>query len=257
MSGVPASALATRAALLTLLGTLACAAVSYSKETAVTWPGRSGDGKGVLLGPSAAGPHPAALVLVGSDETECRSAWAAQFAGLLVRQGILALLPEQRGCGANAVAAAPDREELADDALAALEWLSARPEVDAGRLGLLGAGAGADLAAIVAARAEQVAFVVAAGGGTVGGDGFDPMSWWWTVDAPVLFLLGGADPARVAASRARIEEELVAESLDVTVRVFAGAGARLTGAGRPDAPLRPDVARALAGWLGTQLRRRR
>lgn len=254
MGGMGCFAYPTRAALLALVGTLACAAVSYPEETEVTWPGGSGDGKGLLLGPSGAGVHPAAVVLVGPDVTECRDPWAARFASFLVRQGWAVLLPERRGCGVEAAAPALDREELAEEALMALAWLAARPGVDGGRVGLVGLGAGADLAAIVAAKADRVAFVVAAGGGALGRAGFDPMSWWWTVDAPVLFLFGDEDPALVAASRARIEEEMVPENLEVTVRVFAGAGARLTSAGGADAPLRPDVARVLAAWLAERRR---
>ena len=76
---------------------------------------------------------------------------------------------------------------------------------------------------------------------------FDPMTWWWTVDVPVLFLFGSEDDNQpTAASVASIEEAMVAEGLDVTVRLFEGAGHSLRGA---DGTLRADVRRTLSGWL--------
>jgi hypothetical protein len=76
---------------------------------------------------------------------------------------------------------------------------------------------------------------------------FDPMTWWWTVDVPVLFLFGSEDERQpTGASVERIEVVMVPEGLDVTVRVFAGAGHALTdGSGS----LRADVRRALAVFL--------
>lgn len=76
---------------------------------------------------------------------------------------------------------------------------------------------------------------------------FDPMTWWWTVDVPVLFLFGAEDENQpTAASVERIAEVMQPEGLDVTVRVFDGAGHGLTG---PHGALRPDVRRELARWL--------
>jgi hypothetical protein len=76
---------------------------------------------------------------------------------------------------------------------------------------------------------------------------FDPMSWWWTVDVPVLFLFGSEDEHQpTGASVERIEEVMVPEGLDVTVRVFEGAGHSLTdGSGS----LRADARQALAEFL--------
>lgn len=80
---------------------------------------------------------------------------------------------------------------------------------------------------------------------------FDPMTWWWTVDVPVLFLFGAEDDHQpTAASVERIEEVMVPEGLDVTVRVFPGAGHALTDGG---GALRADVRAALAAWLARVL----
>lgn len=220
----------------------------------MTWPGGSGEARGILLGAGGGGARPAALVLGGPEAAECRDPWALGFGAFLVRQGLLALVAERGGCGTDGPAGVADLEELADEALAALDFLRRLPQVEGEPVGLVGLGGGADVAAIVAAKGPPSAFVVAVSGGAAGGAGFDPMSWWWTVDAPVFFLFGDADPARLAADRARIEEEMVPEGLAVTVRVFPGAGDRLTASDRPDAPLRPDVAAALSSWLRERLR---
>ncbi|MEZ5333210.1 MAG: alpha/beta fold hydrolase [Thermoanaerobaculia bacterium] len=70
---------------------------------------------------------------------------------------------------------------------------------------------------------------------------FDPMTWWWTVDVPVLFLFAADDPEQpTRASVERIERSMESEGLDVTVRVLGGDALAA-----PDGTLRPDARHAI------------
>jgi pimeloyl-ACP methyl ester carboxylesterase len=61
-------------------------------------------------------------------------------------------------------------EDFAADALAGLDLLSRRDEIDAARIGLLGHSEGASAAAIAAARSPRVAYVVMMAGAALRGD---------------------------------------------------------------------------------------
>lgn len=79
---------------------------------------------------------------------------------------------------------------------------------------------------------------------------FDPMTWWWTVDVPVLFLFGSDDPEQpTRASVERIEETMVPEGQDVAVHVIQGGGHTLMSGGS----LRPDARRVLDEFLAGAL----
>lgn len=58
-----------------------------------------------------------------------------------------------------------------------LDWLLARPEVDPGRIGLIGASKGGEAALIVAARRPEIRAVVAGVPASVAWQGIDPRDW--------------------------------------------------------------------------------
>ena len=115
---------------------------------------------GTLVVPEGPGPHPAVVLVHGSAAgTRARWAyrsWADFFAGL----GVAALAYDRRGEGASGGEANASLDTLADDAAAAVAWLRARPDVDAGRVGLKGGSQGAWIAEAAAARAGNVDFLV-------------------------------------------------------------------------------------------------
>lgn len=122
-----------------------------------------------LLLPAAEGPVPGAVILQGSGTSDRTNAWARAIAEALVGEGLAVLLTDKRGSGASGgdwrTAGFGD---LAGDALAGLELLAARPEVDAARVGLVGLSQGGWVAPIAAAaRPEEVAFVVNVSGAAV------------------------------------------------------------------------------------------
>lgn len=123
---------------------------------------------GLLMLPHAAGPVPAAVIIQGSGESDRTNPWARAIAEELVRGGTAVLLTDKRGSGASGgdwmTASFGD---LAADALAGVEALRARTDVDSARVGLAGLSQGGWIAPLAAARSGHVAFVVDVSGAGV------------------------------------------------------------------------------------------
>jgi dienelactone hydrolase len=121
---------------------------------------------GTLSTPTSAGPHPAVLLIsdVGSqdrDGTRFRHQPALVLADRLVRAGVAVLRVDDRGVGgSDAGADGMGAPELESDLRASLSFLGSRPEIDARRVGLIGHGFGAALAARASAHGAAVSFSV-------------------------------------------------------------------------------------------------
>jgi pimeloyl-ACP methyl ester carboxylesterase len=127
--------------------------------------------------PEGAGPHPAMVLITGSgpqdrDEQLFGFRPFRVLADALTRAGIAVLRYDERGVGGSTGDfAAATMYDLADDAEAALGWLRARPETDAGRVGILGHSEGGVIGPRIAARsADAVAFLVLLAPPTVDGE---------------------------------------------------------------------------------------
>ncbi|MCI1186719.1 hypothetical protein MON38_04765 [Hymenobacter sp. DH14] len=113
------------------------------------------------------GPFAAAVLLPerGTDEHNPLSPdnlLLTSIADHLVSQGVIVLRLHERGNGGSEGAAATTTlAERAADAIAALNYLRTRPQVDVTRLGLIGHGEGANVALFAAAQPQAPTFVVA------------------------------------------------------------------------------------------------
>lgn len=86
-----------------------------------------------------------------------------------MRHGIATLRYDERGVGASSGEhGTATSGELATDAAAAVAYLRTHARIDAGLVGLIGHSEGGMLAAQVAARDPEVAFVVSIAGPGVG-----------------------------------------------------------------------------------------
>ena len=121
---------------------------------------------GTLTLPDSERPHPAVALITGSgpqdrDETVAGHRPFLVLADHLTRQGIAVLRYDDRGFGeSTGDFAQATSEDFARDALAATAYLKTRPEIDAGKIGLLGHSEGGLIAPIAATQSADVAFLV-------------------------------------------------------------------------------------------------
>lgn len=123
---------------------------------------------GTLTLPPGPGPHPAALLLCGSGPGDRDEAIAGHrpffvLADHLTRAGIAVLRYDKRGVGQSSGPAdiwQSTFQDFAQDALAGLAFLQARPEVDPARIGLIGHSEGGKVAPLTARQWPGAAFVV-------------------------------------------------------------------------------------------------
>lgn len=113
-----------------------------------------------LLIPAGPGPHPGVVLLHGSAPLG-RESWSYRsWADLLARQGFATLYYDKRGVGASGGDSRADLRLLADDAVAAMRALRARPEINAQRTGFKGSSQGAWLALQAAVDLGDVGFLL-------------------------------------------------------------------------------------------------
>jgi len=121
---------------------------------------------GTLTLPRSEKPSPAVLLIAGSgridrDETVFGHKPFWVLANHLTKQGFVVLRVDKRGVGQSTgnydIATT---EDFAADALAGVEYLKTRKEVDAERIGLIGHSEGGLIAPMVAVKSNDVAFIV-------------------------------------------------------------------------------------------------
>lgn len=121
---------------------------------------------GTLTIPQGGGPHPAAVLISGSgpqdrDETLLGHKPFLVIADHLTRRGVAVLRVDDRGVGGSSGSVMDSTSEaFAGDAVAGIAFLRQQPEIDAKRIGLIGHSEGGVIAPIVAARSDDVAFIV-------------------------------------------------------------------------------------------------
>ena len=108
---------------------------------------------GTLVTPATAGPHPVVIRMHGRGKST-RNDFRG-LARILAQRGIASLIYDKRGVGQST--GDHDKSgmyDFAGDALAAVEFVAARPEIDRQQIGLHGNSAGGWVAAIVANRTK-------------------------------------------------------------------------------------------------------
>ena len=121
---------------------------------------------GTLTLPKSSKPSPAVLLIAGSgpidrDETVFGHKPFWVLADHLTKQGFVVLRVDKRGIGkSTGNYAVATSEDFAADALAGVEYLKTRKEVDAKQIGLIGHSEGGLIAPMIAVKSNDVAFVV-------------------------------------------------------------------------------------------------
>jgi pimeloyl-ACP methyl ester carboxylesterase len=131
---------------------------------------------GTLTRPPGEARHPAVVLISGSgaqdrDETVFGHRPFLVLADFLTRAGIAVLRNDDRGVGGSTgdIGSATSTD-FATDALAWVDWLAGRPDIDPDRIGLIGHSEGGIVAPLAAVRSDRVAFIVMMAGTGVPGD---------------------------------------------------------------------------------------
>lgn len=120
--------------------------------------------RGTLMLPAAAGPIPAVVFLHGSGPAT--RAGARPYAEAFANLGIASLFFDKRGSGSSSGSwTTASLDDLADDALAAVEHLKGEERIDPERIGFWGVSQAGWVAPLAAARSDDVAFMILISGG--------------------------------------------------------------------------------------------
>lgn len=125
---------------------------------------------------ASARTYPAVVLIHGSgphdrDETIFSHKPFLLLADYLTRRGIVVLRYDKRGCGkSTGNIKAATTKDFSDDALAAVEFLKTRAEVDESRIGLIGHSEGGVIAPCVAGQSSDVHFIVLMAASALPGD---------------------------------------------------------------------------------------
>lgn len=131
---------------------------------------------GTLTKPNGPGPFPAVFLITGSgpqdrDETVFGHKPFLVLSDYLTRRGIAVLRVDDRGTAhSTGDFRSASTQDFAGDALAAVQFLHARRDIDPAHIGLIGHSEGAAIAPMVAAQSPDVAFIVLMAGSAVPGD---------------------------------------------------------------------------------------
>lgn len=126
--------------------------------------------------PPGNGPFPAVVLITGSGPQDRNEALLSHqpflvLADYLTRRGIAVLRADDRGVGGTSKGGPSDTtENFANDALAGVEFLKTRKEINPKQIGLIGHSEGGMAAPMVAAKSVDVAFIVLMAGPGIPGD---------------------------------------------------------------------------------------
>jgi pimeloyl-ACP methyl ester carboxylesterase len=125
---------------------------------------------GTLTFPDAGGPFPAVILLTGSgaqnrDEEVFGHRPFLVLSDFLTRQGFAVLRSDDRGTGESGGSFQGSTTlDFAEDALAAVQYLKTRQEIDPDLIGLIGHSEGGIVAPLAVEQSKDVAFIVLAAG---------------------------------------------------------------------------------------------
>lgn len=120
-----------------------------------------------LLIPNGRGPFPATVIIHGSGKSDRSNLWTAAYAKALVQRGIAVLYPDKRGSGKSTGSwITANFLDLADDAIAGVEFLQGNSKIDRSNIGVIGFSQGGHIVPAAASRSSKIAFAINVSGST-------------------------------------------------------------------------------------------
>lgn len=141
----------------------------YYREEEVTFKNGDVTLSGTLLLPNRPNGFPAVILTHGSGPATRATyrSWGLKF----VKKGMAALIYDKRGNGKSTGEwRTASMENLADDAIAGLNYLKTRSEIDVKKIGVAGHSQGGWIAPLTSVRSKDVAFVIASAASGVSPD---------------------------------------------------------------------------------------
>jgi len=123
---------------------------------------------GMLFVPEGEGPFPTVVIIHGSGTSHRDSKWYLSVTQHLLDNGIAVLLPDKRGSEkSEGEWRGASFEDLAGDALSAVEYLKSQDHLEYSSIGLLGMSQGGWIAPLAASKSDDISFVVSMSGAFV------------------------------------------------------------------------------------------
>ena len=123
---------------------------------------------GTLVMPRSSVPLPAVVVIHGSGSSDRTNPWTSAYVKALALRGIAVLHPDKRGSGkSKGDWKKASFSDLADDTIAAVEFLRNTEGIDKARVGVAGFSQGGHIAPLAASRSSAIAFVIDVSGSVV------------------------------------------------------------------------------------------
>lgn len=161
---------------------------------------------GTLTTPKTEGQFPAVILISGSgaqdrDETIFEHRPFLILADYLTRLGIAVLRADDRGVGGSTGnISLSTSEDFAGDVLAGVELLKNRKEIDSKKIGLIGHSEGGIIAPMVAAKSDDIAFIVLMAGTGLTGEEI------LYLQAALIMKAQGVDDVKIADNRDQQEK---------------------------------------------------
>jgi len=176
---------------------------------------------GTLTLPKGSGPFPCVVLVTGSGPQDRDEALLGHrpflvLSDYLTRHGLAVLRYDDRGVAkSTGKFATATSDDFADDALAGLEFLKTRKEIDAKKIGIAGHSEGGLIAPMCAAKSKDVAFIVLLAGTGIRGAELLP------IQSKLIAVASGtpeAEAERQAKESSAIFDMMVAGKSDADVK---------------------------------------
>ncbi|GJL93009.1 alpha/beta hydrolase family protein [Hyphococcus sp.] len=126
--------------------------------------------QGTLISPNTPGPHPAIVILHGSGPSSGIGMFGSGHANAFLKHGIAVLIYDKRGCGeSGGNFDTATYADFIDDAIASIEMLRKRSDIDAAKVALFGSSESGWFTPEIAERVGGVPFIINRAG--------PPLSW--------------------------------------------------------------------------------